>query len=243
MRSLSSSKRTRKSRSAVTEIDAFGKELSAKVKEEKLPEVKLPGALANTKLRSMNAEAKCQMRYGLIDAESFPVGEEIRTKTKAALSWISSPDREGRTWAKAGVNELVFAYPKSLPPTPPLLARLFGNGQSSAEADKAKEARFEKYAEEALRGMKTLAATAESNAEIEVFAIKKADKARRKVVFYRNYSLGILEEAVDKWLAGARNIPDIRFWRWPRLAKDEKAKKGTMPIKLLMSDFMMSRGI
>ncbi|MBP5320925.1 MAG: hypothetical protein J6334_08040, partial [Kiritimatiellae bacterium] len=173
VRSLSSSKRTRKSRSAVTEIDAFGKELSAKVKEEKLPEVKLPGALANTKLRSMNAEAKCQMRYGLIDAESFPVGEEIRTKTKAALSWISSPDREGRTWAKAGVNELVFAYPKSLPPTPPLLARLFGNGQSSAEADKAKEARFEKYAEEALCGMKTLAANANSNAEIEVFAIKK----------------------------------------------------------------------
>ena len=62
--SLSSNKRTCKSRSAIAEIDAFGKELSAKVKAEKLPEVKLPGALANTKLRSMNAEARCQMRYG-----------------------------------------------------------------------------------------------------------------------------------------------------------------------------------
>ena len=218
------------SRRTAMETDAFGFRASAEEIDEKLPEVKLPGALANTKLRSMNAESKCQARYGRIDAESFPVGTQVRKATKAALTWISSSEREGKTWAIAGANELVFAYPKNMPPTPPLLARLFGNGRSSADADKVKEARFEQYAAEALSGMKTLAATAAPNAEIEVFAIKKADKARRKVVFYRNYSIAKLESAVATWLAGADNIPPILIRKWPPKEKGQKAAKGTKPV-------------
>lgn len=226
----SKGKDKKRNKSGPIEIDAFGKTLSVDVKVEKLPEVKLPGVLANTKLRSMTKDAPCQMRYGLIDAESFPVGAEIRTKAKAALEWISSADREGRTWAKAGLNELVFAYPKALPPTPPLLARMLGNGQSSGDKESQRKARFEEYAKAALAGLRNLSQNATPNTEIEVFAIKKADKARRKVVFYRNYSLGMLEKAVGEWLAGARNIPDIRFRKWPWPAKGEKAKKGTTPV-------------
>ncbi len=226
----STSKETRNVTPIVAEIDAFGKDLSADVKMEKLPEVKLPGALANTKLRSMAKDKKCQTRYGLIDAESFPVGEEIRTKAKAALSWISSPDREGRTWAKAGLNELVFAYPKAMPKTPPLLARLFGNGRSSSNDGETEEARFEEYAKAALSGIKSLSQGPSPNTEIEVFAIKKADKARRKVVFYRNYSLAKLEAAVSAWLSGADNIPPILFRKWPPKEKGEKAPKGTKPV-------------
>ena len=211
------------------ETDAFGNAVSIAELSDKLPEVKLPGVLANTKLRSMSGESKCQIRYGRVDAESFPVGDEVRKAAKSALAWISSPEREGKTWAVAGANELVFAYPKSMPKTPPLLARLFGNGRSSAEGV-ATEARFEEYAKAALSGIKSLSQRVSQNTEIEVFAIKKADTARRKVVFYRNYSLGMLEEAVGEWLAGAQNIPDIRVRKWPRLAKGEKAKKGTMPV-------------
>ena len=213
------------------ETDAFGFAATPEEMTDKLPEVKLPGALANTKLRSMNAESKCQTRYGRIDAESFPVGKAVRKASKAALEWISSPEREGKTWALAGANELVFAYPKKMPPTPPLLARLLGNGRTSGETDETKEARFEQYAEEALRGMKTVSETASPNTEIEVFAIKKADKARRKVVFYRNYSLARLEEAVSLWLAGAGNVPEMAIRRWPPLKKGEKAAKGTKPVR------------
>ena len=212
------------------ETDAFGNLVSVAELSGKLPEVKLPGVLANTKLRSMSGESKCQLRYGRVDADSFPIGDEVRKAAKSALAWISSPEREGKTWAVAGANELVFAYPKSMPKTPPLLARMFGNGRSFSGEDAATEDRFEEYAKAALKGIKALGQGVSPNTEIEVFAIKKADTARRKVVFYRNYSLGMLEEAVDKWLAGARNIPDIRFRKWPRLAKGEKAKKGTMPI-------------
>lgn len=178
----------------------------------------------------MSGESKCQVRYGRVDAESFPVGDEVRKAAKSALAWISSPEREGKTWAIAGSNELVFAYPKSMPKAPPLLARMFGNGRSSTEEGLVAEARFEEYAKTAISRIKTLLQRGTPNTEIEVFAIKKADTARRKVVFYRNYSFGKLEEAVGMWLAGARNIPDIRLRRWPRLAKGEKAKKGTLPV-------------
>ncbi len=234
MRTINAKLLGAKSSSASTpksdETDAFGNLVSVAELSGKLPEVKLPGVLANTKLRSMSGESKCQIRYGRVDAESFPVGEKVRKAAKSALAWISSPEREGKTWAVAGANELVFAYPKSMPKTPPLLARLFGNGRSSVEEGASTEARFEEYAKAALSGIKSLAQGISPNTEIEVFAIKKADTARRKIVFYRNYSLGMLEEAVDKWLTGARNIPDIRFRKWPKLTKGEKAKKGTMPV-------------
>lgn len=211
--------------------DAFGQPVSPQELAEKLPEVKLPGAVAVTKLRSMSSEARCQTRYGFVDAESFPVGSAIRKSAKMALSWISSPEREGKTWAIAGANELVFAYPKSMPPAPPRLARLMGNGKSTTP-QAIQEARFEKYADEALKELKTLSPGAAPNAEIEVFAIKKADKARRKVVFYRNYSLERLDGAVEEWLEGSRNIPDIRLLKWPSVPKGEKAKKGTRPVPL-----------
>lgn len=220
--------KTKESSSSAT--DAFGNPVSDSELSGKLPEVKLPGVIAVTKLRSMSGESKCQTRYGFIDAASFPVGDKIRKAAKSALAWIASPDREGKTWALAGSNELVFAYPKSMPKALIPLASLFGNGRSSAQEDITAEGRFETYAVDALSGLKTLLQSPSPNTEIEVFAIKKADKARRKVVFYRNYSLAMLEMAVAEWLAGARNIPDIRFLKWPRPPKGEKAKKGTKPV-------------
>ena len=224
---------TRNKKAMSEEVDAFGNKVNPKEFADKLPEVKLPGAIANTKLRSMSGESKCQMRYGHIDAESFPVGNEIRKAAKSALTWISSPEREGSTWAIAGANELVFAYPKSLPPRLPKLARLLGNGRRASSDDaggETSEERFKNYAAEALQGLKTLRQGPAPNTDIEVFAIKKADKARRKVVFYRNYSLDRLEDAVNDWNMGADNLPPIVFQRWAVHPKSEKPPKGTKPV-------------
>ena len=207
---------------ADSEEDAFGKILLPN-DFSKLPEVKLPH-IGSVILRCMSKEAPCQMRYRHIDVNSFPISESMRKYVKAALVWMSSPDREGKTWAVAGKRELVFAYPRKMPPVPPLLARLLG-------AD-SQEARFEDYAETALKGLKTVSETASPNTEIEVFAIKKADASskRAKVVFYRNYTLAKLEVAVSSWLAGADNIPPILLRKWPTKDKGEKAAKGTKPV-------------
>ena len=136
--------------------DAFGLLSSPTEFTEKLPTVKLPGAVGETKLRSMFKENHCQTRYGFIDAESFPIGADSRKAAKIALSWISSPEREGKTWAVAGKDELVFAYPKSMPPSPPNIAAIFGNGRNGTVEKNNLEDRFAKYAEDALQGLKTL---------------------------------------------------------------------------------------
>ncbi len=218
-------------KSGQLEQDAFGVASQAYEWEEKLPEVKLPGAVANTKLRSMNSESACQMRYGRIDAFSYPVGATVRRSAKAALSWISSPEREGKTWAFAGSGEVVFAYPKKMPKEPLQIARLFGNGHTSSKHD---EARFERYAETALAGLKRLGADSECNAEIEVFAIKKADKARRKVVFYRNYTAQLLENSVRNWNSGAKNIPVFSLRKWPSFSKGGKSRKVVKSVNIEM---------
>ena len=94
------------------------------------------------------------------------------------------------------------------------------------------ERRFEQYAQDALNGLKTLSEKPSPNTEIEVFAIKKADTARRKIVFYRNYSLANLEAAVDTWLKGSRNIPEIHLRKWPPVLKGEKAQKENKPVSI-----------
>jgi hypothetical protein len=106
-----------------------------------------------------------------------------------------------------------------------------GNGQVIyGEEDDKLEARFEEYAKSALDGLNKLSQKSASNTHIEVFAIKKADKARRKIVFYRNYTLDTLKTAVNNWIVGAQNIPDMYLKKWPCPKKGEKAQKGTKPV-------------
>ena len=74
-----------------SEKDAFGESVSTAELAEKLPEVKLPGSVANTKLRSMSGESRCQMRYGRVDAEARLVFRHPRR--------ASAPVASGRTAA------------------------------------------------------------------------------------------------------------------------------------------------
>ncbi len=218
----------RLSASAQFITDAFGIVCGVSETEDKMPEVKLPGALSNTKLRSMNHESPCQYRYGQISSLSFPVGNEVRCLTKAALEWISSEERKGLTWDYAGSGEIVFAYPKSLPSIPPPLARMLGSG---ANADD----RFAKCASDTVEMLRGLLPNKTNSIELEVFALQKADKARRKVVFYRDYSVEMLKDAVEQWIEGAQNIPSIVIRKWPQKNKnkndnDDKVKSEKIQI-------------
>jgi hypothetical protein len=52
--------------------------------EEKLPSVRMP-ILGNVILRAMNSESPCQVRYGMVDAFSFPIGSSVRQEMKGSL--------------------------------------------------------------------------------------------------------------------------------------------------------------
>ncbi|MCF8053805.1 MAG: hypothetical protein K9K75_01065 [Deltaproteobacteria bacterium] len=186
-------------------LDAFGDDCSGY--EDKLPEVKLP-VLGAVKLRAMNSESPCQYRYGTIDAESFCVGDASRKLAKRSLEWLADASREGETWGRAGGQELVFAYPTYLPQAPLKLVACLG----ARKADD-NQARFENYASDVIT---CLTGTNKPLKEIQlrVFSIRKMDKARTKVVFYRNYSAQRLADAAREWQTGCANIPAIQVKTW-----------------------------
>lgn len=200
--------------------DAFGDVFSQS--DEKLAGVKLQ-YVAEVKLRAMNSESQCQKRYGLIDAASYPIGQNARTRIKGALEWLSKQELEGKTWGRTdNTKELLFAYPKQLPPVPVSLASAFGvRNQSDAPE------RFADAVTEVIGSLKGISGDLK-NIEIEVFSLKKMDKARTKVVFHRNYTAQRLADAADSWQAGAANIPEISLRVWG--SEKGKTELTSMPV-------------
>jgi len=181
-------------------LDSFGD-------NEKLPEVKLP-VLGGVKLKAMSSEIPCQYRYGTIDAKSFVVGTESRRRMKGALEWLGSPEKEGLTWGRADGSEVIFAYPTDIPPRPLKLAGCFGTNQPDNRI-----ARFEEYAKDVIEGLRGLMKPLK-DIELQIFSLRKMDKARTKVVFHRNYTAQRLADAAEEWQAGCRNIPTIIWRAW-----------------------------
>ena len=185
--------------------DAFGNNTGGG--KGKLPKVKLP-IIGNVSLRAMNSESPCQYRYGTIDANSFPIGQESRKLAKGALEWLGDKSREGETWGRADSKELIFAYPSILPTVSLKLASCFGAKKIDDTED-----RFAIAAKNVIEALKGIAR--DLNAlELRVFSLKKMDQGRTKVVFYRNYSAQRLVEAARDWESGCANIPAMIFKTW-----------------------------
>ncbi len=186
-------------------LDAFGNELTGE--DDKLPSIKLP-IIADVKLRAMNSESPCQYRYRTIDAISFPVGQESRKRTKGALEWLGDESREGETWGRADVKELIFAYPSTLSQIPVKLAACLGAKKSDDT-----ETRFANAAQDAIKGLQGISKDLR-NLNLSVFSLKKMDKARTKVIFHRNYTAQRLIDAAKEWQTGCTNIPELRIRAW-----------------------------
>ncbi|GHT02134.1 hypothetical protein FACS1894108_16150 [Planctomycetales bacterium] len=50
--------------------------------------------------------------------------------------------------------------------------------------------------------------------DVQIFAIRKMDRARSKVVFYRNYTTERLIQAATDWQKACQNIPPVSFRVW-----------------------------
>lgn len=191
---------------AEEEKDVYG--LDAQKTGKKFPCVTLP-VLGGVILRSQVATVRAQSRYHLCESDTFPMGSESRKRVKAALEWIADRERDGATYGVAGDKELLFAYPRVLPNDKIPLAKLFG-----AQPDEnLKEDKFERISASVIDQLKGLGISV-AEAEIEVFSLRKMDKARTKVVYCRNTTVAALEAASMVWDEGCRNIPplDVRDW-------------------------------
>lgn len=185
-----------------SESDAFG--MPFVNPDVPMPSVKLSGF--DVTLRSMFNGQPCQYRYQRIDDGSYPIAEKSRSLAKGSLEWVSRLEREGVTWRKVDKNEIVFAYPSKLPEVPPKFASIFGSSQ--AENPMQTETRFEIIAKEFIKALRGIT-THEKPDSIQIFAIRKIDKARSKVIFSRNCSPEQLINAAENWEIGCSNIPEI----------------------------------
>jgi hypothetical protein len=184
--------------------DAFG--LPFVNPNEPMPSVKLSGF--DVTLRSMFNGQPCQYRYEQIDDGSYPIAKENRSLAKKSLEWVANLDREGITWRKVDKNEIVFVYPSKLPEVPPKFASIFGSNQT--ENFVQTEARFENIAKEFIKALRGIP-THEKPDSIQIFTIRKMDKARSKVIFTRNCSPEQLIQAAESWEEGCRNTPETNL--------------------------------
>ncbi|MFR1517692.1 MAG: hypothetical protein ACLSVG_02795 [Clostridia bacterium] len=187
-----------------TQLDAFGSPFVNP--NEPMPSVKLSGF--EVTLRSMFNGQPCQYRYGQIDDGSYPITAENRSSIKKSLEWITHPSRRHVTWEKVDKNEVAFVYPSRLPEVFPHFASVFKNDPS--KSPKRTEARFENVAKEFAKSFRGLPVDQKPD-NLQIFTIRKLDKARSKILFTHNTTPEQLIQAADDWSLGCHNIPELEM--------------------------------
>ena len=183
--------------------DAFG--IPFQAIEEPMPNVKLAGGFDVT-LRTMFKEQRCQTRYGKIENASYPISPQMRMDLQAALEWAGSSKQKDTTWINTDKNEVLFAYPSSLPKKPVPFTAIFKQTRDKSIA-------FSSQAKQFIQELKqTKEIGTDSNAKrITIFILRKIDKARTKVVYTRQTDPYELEKRSEEWTLGCANLPPFPF--------------------------------
>ncbi len=188
-------------------IDAFGIPFQTQIKKEPMPKVKLGGEL-DVKLRTMFEEQKCQKRYERIGNKSYPISPQMREVLQAALNWLGgTKEREDVTWTKTDTKEFLLVYPSELPQTDISFTRMFKRPKNSNKS-------FEEYSKQFLidfkKGKKL---GTDSHADcIQLFILRKIDKARTKLIYTRQTDPLELEHRSEEWTIGcSENLPSFSF--------------------------------
>ena len=170
-----------------------------------MPNVKLAGGFDVT-LRTMFKEQRCQTRYGKIENASYPISPQIRMDLQAALEWAGSSEQKDTTWINTDKNEVLFAYPSSLPKQPVSFTAIFKQNCDKSIA-------FSSQAKQFIQELKqTKEIGTDSNAKrITIFVLRKIDKARTKVVYTRQTDPCELEKCSEEWTLGCANLPPFPF--------------------------------
>lgn len=184
-------------------IDAFG--VPFQTIEEPMPNVKLAGGFDAT-IRTMFKEQRCQSRYGRIENASYPISPSMRMQLQSALEWAGSTAQKNITWINTDRNEILLAYPSSLPDVPISYTAMFKQSGDKTTAFSAKAGQFIKSIQ------RTKKVGTDSNAQqIRIFMLRKIDKARTKVIYTRQTDACELEKCSKAWTYGCANLPAFPF--------------------------------
>lgn len=198
-----------------TILDAFGN--SFVPDEEKMPNVKLAGGFDVT-LRTMFKDHRCQKRYDRIESASYPLSQDLRTELATAMNWIGAKDNEQKHWIKSDTDDILFVYPYIMMPNTDINYTSFCKrppDDSPKDDDLVDErpmdartfsAVSKKFLTEVKKGKKP--DTDGVSDKIQLFVLRKLDKARRKVVYSRLTDPVELEKRCEDWTRGiSENLP------------------------------------
>jgi CRISPR-associated protein (Cas_Csd1) len=210
---------------AAKAVGIFGEPLPAKIgsmREQTLPRV------GKVKLFSLSAQTPCQIRYGLIESDACPVGPEVQDRLSAALEWVCREEREGQTWADVSnacgykkQSALLLAYPSKMLADGPRLSEMMVSRRRDTAS--VVVSRFETQVKKVVSALKGLIAEV-PDLSITVVVIAKADTARKKLLYSRQFTARRMIDAAYEWLEAARNHPavfirtfeaDAPVWRRP----------------------------
>lgn len=191
------------SKGATDSIDAFG--IPFQAIEEPMPSVKLAGGFDAT-IRTMFKEQRCQSRYGRIENAGYPISPSMRMRVQSALEWAGSATQKNVTWINTDQNEILLAYPLSLPDIPISYTAMFKRSENKTAAFSAKAKQFIQELQQA----KT-AETDSKTKQIRIFILRKIDKARTKVIYTRQTDANELEKCSEAWTCGCTNLPTFPF--------------------------------
>lgn len=170
-----------------------------------MPNVKLAGGFDAT-IRTMFKEQRCQSRYGRIENASYPISPSMRMQLQSALEWAGSIAQKNITWINTDQNEILLAYPSSLPDVPISYTAMFKQSGDKTTAFSAKAGQFIKSIQ------RTKKVGTDSNAQqIRIFMLRKIDKARTKVIYTRQTDACELEKCSKAWTYGCANLPAFPF--------------------------------
>lgn len=184
--------------------DAFGYLFIPTEKSTPMPTVKLAGGFDAT-LRTMFKGQLCQTRYNRIEDASYPISPEMRGKLHASLNWLGgSKERENITWMNIDKGEVLLAYPSRLVDIS--YTRMFGRPRKG-------NVTFEEAAKQFLTELRNgRKADVDTKADrIQLFILKKIDKARTKVVYTKQTDAYELEKYSEAWTQGCSNLPVFYF--------------------------------
>jgi len=176
---------------------------------KKMPEPNLP-ILGPTYLMSMNRDAECQTRYGKTSTDIFAVGENSIRGLSDAIQFMTESGRREKTWTAVpngfkDNSDLLIAYLEDCPADDLEIVSLFADPSSLSNM-----ATYESRTKDVCDALARKSELRPDNA-VRVIALSQIDKGRKQVVFNGRYSASSIYTGRDKWLAGSRNIPDIRI--------------------------------
>lgn len=185
-----------------TEIDAFGQPFAPL--NEPMPKVKLAAGF-DVSLRTMFEGQPCQKRYGGFGGDTYPISRQLRNDLQSALDWIGKAEHERIYWIRTDKNEALFAYPKEQPEQQISFVAPYLKLDGSATF----EAAAKSFLKEIEYGKKS--GTDSAAQPIQLFILRKIDKARTKVVYSYNTSPMEIEMRAGEWSEGCCNLPLFPF--------------------------------